>query len=160
MRELSLMLAFLPPRTACPSRTGSNPYSYRKVAVMCWIWLFAAILLEVAATIFMKLSNGFTRLVPTIFMALLYGVSFLPLAIALKKMDVGIVYAVWSAVGTVLVTMMGAFLFKESMTWPKVAAITLIVVGVIALNLTERSASSDSAASRPEIAKVKDVTSR
>ncbi len=123
---------------------------------MYWIWLFAAILLEVAATVFMKLSNGFSRLVPTLIMGLFYGISFFPLAIALKKMDVGVVYAVWSAVGTVLVSMTGTFLFKEAMSWPKVAAITLIIVGVVALNLTERSASGDAVGSHPEIAKVKD----
>ncbi len=106
---------------------------------MCWIWLFMAIVLEVAATIFMKLSNGFSKVAPTLIMALLYGISFFPLAIALKKMDVSTVYAVWSAVGTALVTMAGMFLFKESMSALKVFAIALIVVGVVTLNLTERS---------------------
>lgn len=106
---------------------------------MCWIWLFVAILLEVAATIFMKLSDGFSKLVPTLMMGLLYGISFFPLAIALKKMEVSTAYAVWSAVGTVLVTMMGMFLFKESMSMLKVFAIALIIVGVVTLNLTERS---------------------
>jgi len=106
---------------------------------MCWIWLFVAILLEVAATVFMKLSDGFSKLVPTLIMGLLYGISFFPLAIALKKMDVSVVYAVWSAVGTVLVTMVGMFLFKETMSILKVVAITLIVAGVVTLNLTERA---------------------
>ncbi len=106
---------------------------------MCWIWLFVAILLEVAATIFMKLSDGFSKLVPTLIMALLYGISFFPLAIALKKMEVSTAYAVWSAVGTALVTMIGMFLFKESMSMMKVFAIALIIAGVVTLNLTERN---------------------
>lgn len=105
---------------------------------MCWIWLFAAILLEVAATVFMKLSNGFTKVGPTVIMALLYGISFFPLAIALKKMDVSVAYAVWSAVGTALVTLLGIFLFKETMSLTKVFAIALIILGVVALNLNER----------------------
>lgn len=114
---------------------------------MCWIWLFAAILLEVAATVFMKLSNGFSKLVPTLIMALLYGISFFPLAIALKKMEVSTAYAVWSAVGTALVTMIGMFLFKETMSMLKVFAIAMIILGVVTLNLTERTAppSSDRA---------------
>ncbi len=107
---------------------------------MCWIWLFAAILLEVAATVFMKLSNGFSKLVPTLIMALLYGISFFPLAIALKKMEVSTAYAVWSAVGTALVTMIGMFLFKETMSMLKVFAIAMIILGVVTLNLTERAA--------------------
>ncbi len=106
---------------------------------MCWIWLFVAILLEVAATVFMKLSNGFSKLVPTLIMALLYGISFFPLAIALKKMEVSTAYAVWSAVGTALVTMIGMFLFKETMSTLKVLAIAMIILGVVTLNLTERS---------------------
>ena len=106
---------------------------------MCWIWLFVAILLEVAATIFMKLSNGFSKLMPTLIMALLYGISFFPLAIALKKMEVSTAYAVWSAVGTALVTMLGMFLFKETMSLMKVFAIAMIIAGVVALNLTDRT---------------------
>ena len=111
---------------------------------MCWIWLFAAILLEVAATVFMKLSNGFSKLVPTLIMALLYGISFFPLAIALKKMEVSTAYAVWSAVGTALVTMIGMFLFKETMSMLKVFAIAMIILGVVTLNLTERSSAPSS----------------
>jgi small multidrug resistance pump len=106
---------------------------------MCWIWLFVAILLEVAATVFLKLSNGFSKLIPTLIMALLYAVSFLPLAIALKKMDVSVAYAVWSAVGTAMVTIMGTFLFHEKISLVKIGGIALIILGVVALNLTERS---------------------
>ena len=106
---------------------------------MCWIWLFVAILLEVAATVFMKLSDGFSKLIPTLIMGLLYGISFFPLAIALKKMEVSVAYAVWSAVGTALVTMIGIFLFKETMSLTKVFAIALIILGVVTLNMTERS---------------------
>ena len=106
---------------------------------MYWIWLFVAILLEVAATVFMKFSDGFSKLIPTLIMALLYAVSFLPLAIALKKMDVSVAYAVWSAVGTAMVTIMGTFLFHEKISLVKVGGIALIILGVVALNLTERS---------------------
>ncbi len=109
---------------------------------MYWIWLFVAILLEVAATVFLKLSNGFSKLVPTLIMALLYGISFFPLAIALKKMDVSVAYAVWSAVGTAMVTMMGMFLFHEKISLMKVGAIALIILGVVALNLNERTTNS------------------
>lgn len=121
------MLAFLPLN------------SYRKVVCMYWLWLFAAILLEVAATVFMKLSDGFSKLTPTLIMGLLYGVSFFPLAIALKKMDVGTAYAVWSAVGTALVTTLGIFLFHERISLVKIGAIAMIILGVVALNMSDRS---------------------
>jgi small multidrug resistance pump len=106
---------------------------------MCWIWLSVAILLEVAATIFMKLSAGFTRTIPTISMFVLYGLSFVPLVITLKHLEVGAVYAIWSAVGTVLVTMIGILLFHESANMLKVVAIGLIVAGVVCLNLSSRT---------------------
>lgn len=120
---------------------------------MCWIWLFVAILLEVAATVFMKLSNGFSKLVPTLIMALLYGISFFPLAIALKKMEVSTAYAVWSAVGTALVTMIGMFLFKETMSMLKVFAIALIILGVVTLNLTERTRNESRKSTTAELTK-------
>jgi small multidrug resistance pump len=123
---------------------------------MCWIWLFVAILLEVAATVFMKLSNGFSKLVPTLIMALLYGISFFPLAIALKKMEVSTAYAVWSAVGTALVTMIGMFLFKETMSMLKVFAIALIILGVVTLNLTEHTRTASSKSTTAELTKSTD----
>ena len=106
---------------------------------MYWIWLFVAILLEVAATVFMKFSDGFSKLIPTLIMGLLYGISFIPLAIALKKMEVSVAYAVWSAVGTALITVLGMFLFHEKLSMVKIGGIALIILGVVALNLTERS---------------------
>ena len=78
---------------------------------MCWIWLFLAIFLEVAATVLMKLSNGLTRTAPTVGMFVLYGLSFVPMTIALKEMEIGAVYAIWSAVGTALVAVLGVILF-------------------------------------------------
>ena len=75
---------------------------------------------------------------PTAIMGVLYAISFVPLAIALKKMDVGIAYAVWSAVGTAMVTVVGVFLFKESVSALKVFSIVLIIAGVVSLNLSSR----------------------
>ena len=113
---------------------------------MCWVWLFLAILLEVAATVCLKLSNGFSRFTPTVAMAILYFFSFLPLALALRGMEVAVAYAVWSAVGTAALAIIGIVLFKESVSALKVVSIVLIVVGVISLNLSSRRDSRDSAA--------------
>lgn len=66
---------------------------------MCWTWLFLAIFLEVAATILLKLSNGLTGTVPTLGMFVLYGLSFVPMTIALKEMEIGAVYSIWSGWG-------------------------------------------------------------
>ena len=130
---------------------------------MYWLWLFAAILLEVAATVFMKLSDGFSKLLPTLIMGLLYGLSFFPLAIALKKMDVATAYAVWSAVGTALVTTLGIFLFHEKISLVKIGAIAMIILGVVALNMSERrntNAPSDRASAQIAKAAAKDGMSQ
>jgi small multidrug resistance pump len=108
---------------------------------MSWIWLFVAILLEVAATVCMKLSNGFTRAVPTASMALLYALSFVPMTAALRRLEVCTAYAVWSAVGTALITLIGMWFFREPMSAAKACALGLIVFGVIMLNLADRGAS-------------------
>ena len=130
-------MGFFPQMGVSGGSTGRGHGSYRKVIFMCWLWLFLAIVLEVAATVCLKLSDGFSKTVPTALMALLYALSFIPLALALRRIEVGVVYAVWSAVGTALITLIGFFLFKEVMTPLKMAAITMIVVGVVVLNLSQ-----------------------
>lgn len=118
------------------------------------MWLFLAIVLEVAATVCMKLSDGFSKFVPTVVMVGLYGLSFFPMAVALKRLDVGIAYAVWSAVGTALISVIGFFLFKESWTASKAVALTLIVLGVVILNV-----SAGSNADEKQVASAKQVDS-
>jgi len=79
--------------------------SYQKAAFMCWLWLFLAIALEVTATILMKYSDGFTRLGPTVGMLFFYALSLAPLARVLTQLEVGAVYAIWSALGTAAVAL-------------------------------------------------------
>lgn len=103
---------------------------------MCWLWLFLAITLEVAATILMKYTEGFTRLGPTIGMLVLYGLSLAPLARVLKELEVGAVYAIWSALGTAAVALLGILFFHEPASALKFFSIALIIVGVVCLNLS------------------------
>jgi len=110
---------------------------------MCWLWLFLAIALEVTATVCLKLSDGFSRLVPTALMVLFYAASFFPMAMALRRLDLGIAYAVWSAVGTALMTIVGMLVFKEAASLLKLGAIVMIVVGVVCLNVASRQAPED-----------------
>ena len=86
----------------------------------------------------MKLSNGLTRTAPTIGMFVLYGLSFIPMTIALKQMEIGAVYAIWSAVGTALVAVLGVMMFHEQANVLKVVAIVLIIAGVVCLDLSSR----------------------
>ncbi len=98
-------------------------------------YLILAILFEVAGTTSLKFSQGFTRIIPSVILVLCYGMSFWMLSLTLKKIEVGIAYAVWSALGTALITAIGILWFKEPITIVKIASIALIILGVVGLNL-------------------------
>ena len=100
-----------------------------------WLALAAAILLEVSGTVSMKLSEGFTRLLPSILIFVFYSASFALLTLALKKIDVSVAYAIWAGVGTALIAVVGFLYFKEPLSVLKVFSIFLIIVGVIGLNI-------------------------
>ncbi len=100
-----------------------------------WVYLAAAILLEVAGTTSMKLSDGFSRALPSALLFVFYGASFVAMTLAVKRIDMSITYAVWSGVGTALIALIGIFYFKEPVTALKVSSIGLIIIGVIGLNL-------------------------
>jgi len=101
-----------------------------------WFWLAGAILSEVAATISLRLSEGFTRVVPTVILVLGYGFAFFALSQALKQgMAVGVAYGVWSATGVALIALIGAAFLKEPLSLVQVGGIVLIIGGVLALEL-------------------------
>lgn len=103
--------------------------------VMSWLYLVVAILFEVVGTSAMKMSEGMTRLGPAAVVVVCYGIAFLLLAKALRSMEVGIAYAIWSATGTAAIAAIGVFVFGESLTVMKVVGILLIVAGVISLHM-------------------------
>ncbi|NYH53049.1 MULTISPECIES: DMT family transporter [Nocardiopsis] len=106
---------------------------------MSWLWLVGAIISEVIGTTSLKLSEGFTRLVPTVFVVLGYVGAFLMLSQSLTRgMDLGVAYGVWAAVGIALVAMVGTMLFGESLTWVQVGGIAMIIAGVMALEMGGR----------------------
>jgi len=105
-----------------------------------WFFLLIAIGFEVAGTTCMKLSNGFTRLWPSIGIYAFFALALLFLTLALKRLDVGLLYAVWSGVGTLAIVIIGMVLFGESMSALKVLFIALILIGVIGLKILSSSA--------------------
>ena len=103
---------------------------------MTWLYLVLAILLEISGTTCMKLSEGFTRMVPSILLVVFYTLSFGMLTLALKKIDVSVAYAIWSGVGTALIATIGVLWFKEPATAMKLTSLGLIIIGVVGLNLS------------------------
>ena len=103
--------------------------------MQAWIYLVGAIALEVAGTTSMKLSDGFSRLTPSILIFVFYACSFALLTLVLKTVELSFAYAVWSGLGTALVATIGFLYFREPVTLLKIASILLIIVGVVGLNL-------------------------
>jgi len=101
-----------------------------------WLYLILAIFLEVAGTTAMKLSEGYTKLMPSIAMFVFYLLSLVTLTFALKKFDMSMAYGIWAGVGTALIAVVGVIYFKEPLGLLKLASIGLIIVGVLGLHLS------------------------
>ncbi len=104
---------------------------------MNWLFLVVAIALEVFGTTSMKLSEGFARLLPSILIFVFYGLSFGALTLALRSIDIGVAYAVWSGVGTALIVVIGILWFKEPAGAIKLASVGLIILGVVGLSIVK-----------------------
>jgi multidrug transporter EmrE-like cation transporter len=101
---------------------------------MTAIMLGFAIASEIIATLALKASDGFTRPLPVVLVVAGYAVSFWLLALVLKHLSVGTTYAIWSAVGTAVIALIGIAIYGEGASVLKIASLGLIVLGVIGLN--------------------------
>lgn len=104
-----------------------------------WIFLSIAIVAEVIATSALKASDGFSRPLPTLVMAIGYGIAFYLLALTLRTIPVGIAYAIWSGAGIVLITAVAWLLYGQKLDWPAVLGMALIVAGVVVLNVFSKA---------------------
>ena len=105
---------------------------------MPWLHLSIAIMAEVIATSFLKTSEGFTRLWPSLIVIAGYGIAFFFLSLTLRAIPVGVAYAVWSGVGVTLVTLAAWLWFGQKLDLPAFIGIALIVLGVIVLKVFSR----------------------
>lgn len=108
---------------------------------MKFIYLFVAITAEVIATSALKASEQFSKLIPSLIVIAGYMIAFYFLSLTLRTMQVGIAYALWSGVGIVLVSAAGYFLYEQKLDLPAVLGISLIILGVIVINVFSKSAS-------------------
>lgn len=106
-----------------------------------WAALLGAIGLEVVGTTLLQKSEQFSRLWPTLGMAACYLCAFYLLSLALKQMPVGIAYAIWSGLGVVAISAIGVVLFKQRLDLPAVVGLTMIVGGVVVINVFSRAVS-------------------
>ena len=98
-----------------------------------WVWLGLAILSEVVATSALKMSDGFTRPLPSVVVVFGYGMSFYLLALVLKVIPVAIVYGMWSGCGIALIALIGWLVFEQPLSWVGASGLGLIVIGTVVL---------------------------
>lgn len=106
-----------------------------------WLYLGLAIVAEVIATSALKSSAGFTNPWPSLLVVAGYAIAFYFLSLALNSMPVGIAYAIWSGVGTVLIGLVAWLVHGQRLDWPAMLGMFLIVAGVVVINLFSRTAS-------------------
>ncbi|HAO25046.1 MULTISPECIES: SMR family transporter [unclassified Methylophaga] len=104
-----------------------------------WLLLSIAIIAEVFGTSFLKASEGFTRFWPSIAVILGYSVAFYFLALSLKVIPVGIAYAIWAGIGVVLIALIGWIVFGQKLDTAAIIGISMILVGVVVLNVFSNS---------------------
>lgn len=105
---------------------------------MKYLYLLVAILAEVIATSALNASNQFTKWLPSLITLIGYGIAFYFLSLTLRSMPVGLVYAVWSGVGIVLVALVGIIFFKQVPDLPAIIGMVLIIAGVLIMNLLSK----------------------
>ena len=113
----------------------SHPAAFPLIA---WLILVASIFFEVIGMIFLRYSNGFANLLPSAVGVICFLLSIWTFSIALKQIEMGITYAVWAAASTAVVALIGIIFYAESASLFKITGLTLIIVGVVLLNLTTK----------------------
>ena len=99
-----------------------------------YLFLFGAVLCEVAGTMLLPATQNFTRLVPTSILAVCYLSAFYLLTFVVNKLPIAIVYATWSGLGIFTIAILGYIFFKQNLSWQAVLGLFFIVIGVILVN--------------------------
>jgi small multidrug resistance pump len=107
---------------------------------MAYVFLLVAILSEVIASTALRATKGFTQLVPSIITVVGYAISFYALSQTLTAFKLGIVYALWSGIGMVLIAILGYLVYGQKLDWAALLGIALIIAGVVVIQLFSQQA--------------------
>lgn len=111
----------------------------KRINLKEWALLFVAIVAEVIATSLLKSTEGFTRLWPSVIVAVCYETAFLLLSLSMRTIPIGIVYSIWSGAGVSLVTLVAWCFLGQTLDLAGLAGVTLIVGGVVVINVFSKS---------------------
>jgi len=106
---------------------------------MAYLFLALAIFAEVIGTMALKATNGFTVILPSAIVLISYAAAFILLSFCLREIPVGIAYGIWAGIGIVLVTVAGAFIYKQIPDFPAIIGLLLIVAGVTVIHIFSKS---------------------
>lgn len=104
-----------------------------------YLFLLIAIIFEIVATSSLKMSEQFTKLIPSLITVVCYVAAFYFLSLTLRTLPVGIAYALWSAIGIVFITIIGVFAFKQVPDLPAIIGLVLIIAGVVIINVWSKT---------------------
>ncbi|WP_078085929.1 DMT family transporter [Microbulbifer mangrovi] len=107
-----------------------------------WVYLSIAIVAEVVGTLFLKSSDGFSKVIPSVIVVVSYALAFYLLSISLKSISVGIAYAVWAGAGVALIALAGFVFFGQKLDMAAILGMVLIISGVVVINVFSASAES------------------
>ena len=102
---------------------------------MGYVYLFFAIAFEVTGTLMLPISKNFTKPIPSIIIIALYILSTYLMTFTLDYFPIGIVYAIWSAMGIAIVAIVSYFVYSQALQWQAIFGLILVITGVILLNL-------------------------
>jgi small multidrug resistance pump len=120
--------------------TAANGIVLTLVDMKTYFFLLIAIIAEIVATSSLKASEQFTKLWPSVLVVSGYLTAFYFLSLTLKKMEIGIAYALWSGIGIVLVSLVGIVIYKQKPDMPAILGMALIICGVVVINLFSKNA--------------------
>jgi small multidrug resistance pump len=100
-----------------------------------WLMLALAIVSELIGETALKSAGGFKKIVPSIIVFVCFVLSYVFLSLSIKVVPLSIAYAVWSGIGVFATAVIGTLLFREILTWPRIAGMALVIVGTVLLNL-------------------------
>jgi small multidrug resistance pump len=104
-----------------------------------WLALAIAIIAEVIGTTALKASNEFSRLLPSLIVVVGYGTAFYFMSISMRVLPIGIMYAIWSGMGIVLISVLGWLVYRQTLDTPAMIGLVFIIAGVIIINMFSKS---------------------
>ena len=116
---------------------------------MGYVYLFFAIIFEVTGTLMLPISKNFTKPIPSVIIIALYIFSTYLMTFTLDYFPIGIVYAIWSAMGIAIVAIVSYFVYSQSLQWQAIIGLILVIAGVVLLNLFSSEAKSDEKSEKP-----------